>query len=131
MSDVIKAQAQIPQDEPFTYLLNDWVVNNTLESANQLRSIVFVHLKGMVKSQLAYQSKKHEAANKTFELLPSSTTLLQDVIVKLRPPKEVYQSREEFLVEFATFIRWVLLDDLKKNKHKKERLLILFQLFFK
>ena len=44
----------------FTEVLNAWVINNDLKSANQLRSIVYYHLKGMVKKQI---SKKAESDN--------------------------------------------------------------------
>lgn len=40
----------------FTEVLNAWVINNDLKSANQLRSIVYYHLKGMVKKQISKKS---------------------------------------------------------------------------
>lgn len=109
----------IPRDEPVTELLNDWAINQSLESANKLRSLVFIHLKGMIQTQLQVRKHKQLTNDKPFDILPSATTLLQDVIAKLAPSSEVYQCREEFLVEFATFIRWVLLDDIKRKQAQK------------
>ena len=36
----------------FTEVLNQWVVSNDLDSANQLRSMVYYHLKHIVKKQI-------------------------------------------------------------------------------
>lgn len=35
-----------------TVLLNSWIEQNDLNSANQLKSIIYYHLKGLVKKQL-------------------------------------------------------------------------------
>jgi hypothetical protein len=37
------------EEQPLTEILNRWIVDNNLDSANQLRSIIHHHLKGIVK----------------------------------------------------------------------------------
>lgn len=100
----------------FTVLLNTWVINNDLASANQLKSAVYYHLKRITKSQLA--SKKHNA-NLTIEGLPNTTSLLHDVLLHLKPPTELFESRQPFFVSLAAFVRWMLLDTMKAKQAKK------------
>jgi hypothetical protein len=39
------------EEQPLTEILNRWIVDNDLDSANQLRSIIYYHLKGIVKKK--------------------------------------------------------------------------------
>ncbi|GHG03188.1 ECF-type sigma factor [Thalassotalea marina] len=99
----------------FTQILNCWVVQNDLNSANQLRSIIYYHLKGIVKKQITNKS----SSNTLLEQLPNTTSLLHEVLVQLSPPKEIFDNREQFFTSLASFVRWVLLDDLKAKSAKK------------
>ena len=108
--------AYTSNNEPFTEILNNWVVNNDLHSANQLRSMIYHHLKSIVKKQIACTKKTNHLA----EQLPNTTSLLHEVLVQLTPPKEIFKNREQFYLSLAQFVRWVLLDDLKaKNAQKR------------
>jgi len=100
---------------PVTELLNSWVMHNDLTSANQLRSIIYYHLKGIVKKNII---NKHSSAQ-LLEQLPNTTSLLHEVLVKLSPPKEIFDNREQFFVSLASFVRWMLLDDLKAKSAQK------------
>ena len=102
----------------FTEVLNAWVINNDLKSANQLRSIVYYHLKGMVKKQI---SKKAESDNalSLLDKLPNTTSLLHDVIIKLTAPDEIFENRQQFYASLAVFVRWMLQDEIKKRSAKK------------
>jgi len=114
MSEPLVCSQSALADEPITELLNDWAIDKHSSSANELRAIIFMHLKGMVSKQISHSARK--ASSQTLiDQLPSATTLLQEVVLKVRQPKEIYESREQFLVDFATFIRWVLIDDLRKK----------------
>jgi RNA polymerase sigma factor (TIGR02999 family) len=109
------------EGQPFTEILNSWVVNNDLDSANQLRSIIYYHLKGIVKNQIADKAKK-SSSQSLIDQLPNTTSLLHDVLVSLTPPKEIFDNKEQFLVSLAAFVRWMLLDDLKaKNAQKRSQ----------
>lgn len=101
----------------FTEVLNAWVINNDLKSANQLRSIVYYHLKGMVKKQI---SKKAESDNalSLLDKLPNTTSLLHDVIIKLTAPDEIFENRQQFYASLAVFVRWMLQDEIKKRSAK-------------
>lgn len=114
MSESIERSQHALSHEPVTELLNDWAINKHSSSANELRAIVFMHLKGMVSKQVNQRAQKANSQT-LIDQLPSATTLLQDVVSKMRQPKEIYESREQFLVDFASFVRWVLLDDLRKK----------------
>lgn len=105
----------VSRDEPVTELLNNWVIHNDLDSANQLRSIIYYHLKGIVKKQVSQKEK----AGHLLEQLPNTTSLLHEVLVQLSPPKEVFDNRQQFFISLASFVRWVLLDDLKAKNAKK------------
>lgn len=101
-----------------TVLLNSWIEQNDLNSANQLKSIIYYHLKGLVKKQLINKS----SSKTVLEQLPNTTSLLHEVLVKLSPPQEIFDNREQFFVYLASFVRWVLLDELKvKNAKKRKR----------
>lgn len=104
--------------QPFTEILNRWVVNNDLDSANQLRSIVYYHLKGIVKNQIGDKAKK-SPSQQLIDQLPNTTSLLHDVLASLTPPKEIFDNKEQFLVSLALFVRWMLLDDLKAKSAQK------------
>ena len=80
--------------EPVTELLNSWVIHNDLKSANQLRSIIYYHLKGIVKKQIVSQA----SSNKVMEHLPNTTSFLHEVLVQLSPPKEIFDNREQFFL---------------------------------
>ena len=45
--------------DDFTQVLNSWVINHDLASANHLRSMVYFHLKGMVKKQIENQRSRN------------------------------------------------------------------------
>jgi RNA polymerase sigma factor (TIGR02999 family) len=104
--------------QPFTEILNSWVVNNDLDSANQLRSIVYYHLKGIVKNQISDKAKK-STSQQLIDQLPNTTSLLHEVLASLTPPKEIFDNKEQFLVSLASFVRWMLLDDLKAKSSQK------------
>ncbi|OJF68539.1 hypothetical protein BK026_06915 [Alteromonas sp. V450] len=105
----------LEQHQPVTELINEWVIHNDLNSANQLRSIIYFHLKGIVKKQLTNKSR-----SETFlEQLPNTTSLLHEVLVQLSPPQEIYDNREQFYLSLASFVRWMLLDDIKAKQAKK------------
>ncbi|MFT6836237.1 MAG: RNA polymerase sigma factor (TIGR02999 family) [Francisellaceae bacterium] len=106
-------------NENFTVILNTWITYNDLTSANQLKSMVYYHLKGIVKNQIANKSKRTNST-KLLEQLPNTTSLLHDVFVQLVPPQEIFDNREQFYVSLALFVRWMLLDELKaKNAQKR------------
>lgn len=105
-------------EQPFTEVLNCWVLNNDLDSANQLRSMIYYHLKGIVKKQIS--DKSHKSPSSDFiEQLPNTTSLLHEVLASLTPPTEVFDKREQFFISLASFVRWMLLDDLKAKSAKK------------
>ena len=107
---------QNAEQEPVTELLYSWVTTNDLHSANQLKGIIYYHLKGIVKKQLI---KKNSSA-KFINQLPNTTSFLHEVLVQLSPPTEIFDSREQFFISLASFVRWMLLDDLKaKNALKR------------
>ena len=96
-------------------LLNSWIAHNDLKSANQLKSIIYYHLKGIVKSQLT----KKSSSKSLIEQLPNTTSLLHEVLVQLAPPKEIFENREQFYTSLASLVRWTLLDDIKAKNAKK------------
>ncbi|MDP5129885.1 MAG: ECF-type sigma factor [Paraglaciecola sp.] len=108
-------------DGEFTEILNNWVINNDLYSANQLRSIIYYHLRGIVKKQLNNKLQKNSKQS-LVDQLPNTTSLMHDVLASLSPPKEIFDNREQFLVSLATFVRWMLLDDLKSKNALKRTL---------
>lgn len=103
------------KSEPVTELLNNWVVHSDLESANQLRSIIYYHLKGVVKKQITNKSTSKAIVAQ----LPNTTSLLHEAIVQLTPPTEIFDNREQYFASLASLIRWILLDDLKAQNAKK------------
>lgn len=103
------------QHQPVTKLLNSWVTKNDLTSANQLRSIIYYHVKGIVKKQVAIKS----SSQTLLDQLPNTTSLLHEVLVQLSPPKEIFDNRAQFFTSLASFVRWMLLDDLKAKNAKK------------
>lgn len=102
----------------FTEVLNQWVVSNDLESANQLRSMVYYHLKHIVNKQIS-SVKRVNANEDIIEKLPNTTSILHDVIIKLTAPDEIFDSREQFYTHIARFVRWMIQDELKKRFAKK------------
>jgi RNA polymerase sigma factor (TIGR02999 family) len=108
----------VSKDQPFTEILNRWVVNNDLNSANQLRSIVYYHLKGIVKNQIGDKAKK-SGSQQLIDQLPNTTSLLHEVLASLTPPKEIFDNKEQFFLSLASFVRWMLLDDLKAKSAQK------------
>jgi len=112
------ANVPLPEEQPFTETLNNWVVSNDLDSANQLRSIIYYHLKGIVKKQISDKAAKSSSAH-LIDLLPNTTSLLHEVLASLTPPKEIFDNKEQFLVSLASFVRWMLLDDLKAKSAQK------------
>lgn len=112
--------------ENFTVVLNNWVSYNDLASAKQLKSMVYYHLKAIVKKNI--NDRKSSINNKqtienTTELLhqlPNTTSLLHEALIQLHAPDEIYDNREQYFLSLATFVRWVLLDELKaKNAQKR------------
>jgi RNA polymerase sigma factor (TIGR02999 family) len=104
--------------QPFTEILNSWVVNNDLDSGNQLRSIIYYHLKGIVKKQISTKAQK-SCSQDLIDQLPNTTSLLHDVLASLTPPSEIFDNRGQFFLSLASFVRWMLLDDLKAKSAKK------------
>ncbi len=116
----------------FTHILNSWINTGNIQSANQLKSMVYHHLKGIVKKQIAERHKKDEQLAIT-EQLPNTTSLLHEVLIQLTPPQENMNSREEYYLSLALFVRWMLLDELKakqaqKRNHQKGSISILLNL---
>jgi len=105
----------VSPSENFTEILNCWVTNNDLKSANQLRSIIYYHLKGIIKKQIASKA----STSKLIEQLPNTTSLLHEALVQLSPPKEIFDNRKQFFLSLASFVRWMLLDDIKAKNAKK------------
>lgn len=105
-------------DANFTVVLNQWVVSNDLDSANQLRSMVYYHLKGIVKKQIDSAARTQRSQH-IVDKLPNTTSLLHDVIIKLSAPDEIFDNREQFYTSIARFVRWMLQDELKKRLAKK------------
>ncbi|MGK0304411.1 MAG: RNA polymerase sigma factor (TIGR02999 family) [Gammaproteobacteria bacterium] len=105
-------------EQPLTEILNRWIVDNDLDSANQLRSIIYYHLKGIVKKQISTKAKKSASQN-LIDQLPNTTSLLHDVLASLTPPSEIFDNREQFFLSLASFVRWMLLDDLKAKSTQK------------
>jgi RNA polymerase sigma factor (TIGR02999 family) len=116
--DQQKTSLTTDEEQPFTEILNRWIVNNDLDSANQLRSIVYYHLKGIVKNQIGDKAKKSHS-QQLIDQLPNTTSLLHEVLASLTPPKEIFDNKEQFLVSLASFVRWMLLDDLKAKSALK------------
>ena len=83
---------QTKANEEFTEILNHWVINNDLKSANQLRSIIYYHLKGIVKKQLVNKG----SSGSLLEQLPNTTSLLHEALIQLSPPSEMFDGREQF-----------------------------------
>lgn len=110
--------ANVSPTDSFTKILNEWNVSNDLQSANQLKSMVYYHLKGIVKKQIQTQGEK---LNSTVLLakLPNTTSFLHDALLALVPTNEVYENREQFYLSLALFVRWMLLDELKAKSAKK------------
>lgn len=106
------------EEQPLTEILNRWIVDNDLDSANQLRSIIYYHLKGIVKKQISTKAKKGASQN-LIDQLPNTTSLLHDVLASLTPPSEVFDNREQFFLSLESFVRWMLLDDLKAKSTQK------------
>lgn len=106
------------QDDDFTEVLNAWVINNDLKSANHLKSIVYYHLKSIVKKQVSKRAEK-SAENQLLEDLPNTTSLLHDVWIHLTPPIEIVENRQQYFESLALFVRWMLLDELKAKSAKK------------
>jgi RNA polymerase sigma factor (TIGR02999 family) len=106
------------EEQPLTEILNRWIVDNDLDSANQLRSIIYYHLKGIVKKQISTKAKKGASQN-LIDQLPNTTSLLHDVLASLTPPSEIFDNREQFFLSLASFVRWMLLDDLKAKSTQK------------
>ncbi|MBL4629782.1 MAG: hypothetical protein JKY14_00980 [Paraglaciecola sp.] len=113
-----QSSTTILEGQPFTEILNRWVINNDLDSANQLRSIVYYHLKGIVKNQIGEKAQKSDSQNLIYQL-PNTTSLLHEVLVSLSPPKEIFDNQQQFLVSLALLVRWMLLDDLKAKAAQK------------
>jgi len=119
MSDIVKEP-----NESVTLLLNNWIIKDDKYSANQLKSMVYYHLKGIVKNTIA--DKKHKSSSPSFiAQLPNTTSLLHDVLIQLTPPTEIMDNREQFYTSLALFVRWMLMDELKakqaqKRSHQKE-----------
>jgi len=109
---------EIPSPENFTVILNTWVTLNDLKSANQLKSMIYYHLKGIVKNNIENIAKKSDATQ-FIEQLPNTTSLLHDVFIHLKPPEEVFDNREQFSLSLALFVRWMLLDELKAKSAQK------------
>lgn len=103
--------------DDFTQVLNSWVIDHDLASANQLRSMVYFHLKGMVKKQIEHQRTR--SSNQIVDYLPNTTSLLHDVLLELSAPEEIFDNRKQFYVSLALFVRWMLLDEIKKRRAKK------------
>tara|TARA_Y100000296_G_C5178804_1_gene261926 strand:- start:8253 stop:8828 length:576 start_codon:yes stop_codon:yes gene_type:complete len=103
--------------DDFTQVLNSWVINHDLASANQLRSMVYFHLKGMVKKQIENQRSRN--SNQIVDYLPNTTSLLHDVLLELSAPDEIFDNRKQFFVSLALFVRWMLLDEIKRRRAKK------------
>lgn len=118
MTKTIKLN-EVPSSENFTVILNTWVVNNDLKSANQLKSMIYYHLKGIVKNNIKNIAKKSKATQ-LLEHLPNTTSLLHDVFIRLKSPDEIFDNREQYFISLAAFVRWMLLDELKaKNAQKR------------
>ncbi|AGH46893.1 hypothetical protein [Paraglaciecola psychrophila] len=83
------------EEQPLTEILNRWIVDNDLDSANQLRCIIYYHLKGIVKKQISTKAKKSASQNLIGQL-PNTTSLLHDVLASLTPPSEIFDNREQF-----------------------------------
>ena len=113
-----QASITAQEGQPLTEILNSWIVNNDLESANQLRSIIYYHLKGIVKKQVSTKAQ-NSGSQDLIDQLPNTTSLLHDVLASLTPPDEIFDNREQFFLSLASFVRWMLLDDLKAKSAKK------------
>lgn len=99
-----------------TQHLNNWTVRKNKQSADKLRAWIFVHLKDFARNQL---EKKKLKEPESISYLRSATTVLKEAILKHNPSKEIYNSREEFIHDFAGAVRWVILDEIKNKKAKK------------
>jgi len=112
-----KLHQQISDD--LTVIVNSWVIKNDLKSTNQLKSMIYYHLKGIVKKQITNKAQKIKHGS-LIDQLPNTTSLLHDALVRLVPPKEIFENRNQFYTSLALFVRWMLLDALKsKNAQKR------------
>lgn len=114
---VIKRILLVEVAKDFTQVLNSWVTDHNLKSANQLRGMVYFHLKGMVKKQIEHHRSR--SSNQIIDYLPNTTSLLHDVLIELSVPDEIFDNRKQFFVSLALFVRWMLLDEIKKRRAKK------------
>jgi DNA-directed RNA polymerase specialized sigma24 family protein len=71
-----------------------------------------------VKNQISDKAKK-STSQQLIDQLPNTTSLLHEVLASLTPPKEIFDNKEQFLVSLASFVRWMLLDDLKAKSSQK------------
>ncbi len=78
-------EKEVLPSEDFTLILNSWIRDGDLTSANQLKSIIYYHLKGIVKKQIKSKADKLNSTQ-LLEQLPNTTSLLHDVLVKIEPP---------------------------------------------
>jgi len=108
-----------PSVDNFTKILNLWSIDKDTKSANALKSMVYYHLKGIVKEQIKSKSAKN-SSTRLVEQLPNTTSFLHDVFLRLAPPEEIFDNRKQYYLSLALFVRWMLLDELKsKNALKR------------
>jgi len=106
------------QNNNFTTILNAWSVNGDINDANKLKSMVYYHLKGIVKKQIADKASTDDSLAIAEQLL-NTTSFLHEVLIQLIPPQSIMNNREEYYLSLALFVRWMLLDELKAKQAKK------------
>jgi len=98
-----------------TELLDAWI-EGEIESEAQLKSLIYHHLKGVVKQQINGQIKRQPACSAQ---LPNTTSFLHDALIQLVPPQECIRDSKQFYNYLALFIRRMLLDELKASHAQK------------
>jgi len=104
--------------EGFTQVLNQWIAGDCVDSANKLKAMLYYHLKSIIKTQI--DEKAQDARRKEiFQQLPNTTSFLHDVLLELVPPAEMFDNRQQYFLSLAQFVRWMLLDHVKKEQTQK------------
>jgi len=106
-------------DSDFTQVLNQWAIDHSNENAQKLKSAVYYHLREVVQVTIEKKAAR-DLSTQAIEQLPNTTSLLHEVLIKLAPPDQIFNSRLEYIRSLASFVRWMLLDELKaKNAQKR------------
>ncbi|RJE77678.1 hypothetical protein BGP78_01390 [Pseudoalteromonas sp. MSK9-3] len=102
-----------------TLLIQKWKAG-CVESENELKSAIFLHLKTSLKKHKANLQKN----NPELSLMPNTTSFLNEYFIYFAPPTKDYFSRKQYLKDVSTFIRNALVSELRKIHASKRGNLI-------